>query len=292
MYSKKARFFFPSFTITIAILVLVLILIACTDKGAAILHKKSFVLNDTGITWGGDYPKGINPDCTATIRSDLLAKSEKILGKFIDQQDCQSGLDRLAGNDKDGKAGFVYKKINAKGEFLSSSAKTWACVLDENSGLVWEVKEQGDGQFGNRGLHDADDRFTWYNTRPAVNGGSIGSWNAQADQCTGYTGGQPTTYCNIEEFVSRTNAFGLCNFRDWRVPRREELESLVNFGRTVPAIDERYFPNAQNDFYWTYSPVAGKNETAWGVNFQFGYAGPLRRDNARYVRLVRTWGGG
>lgn len=239
-------------------------------------------LNDTGITWGGDYPKDINDDCSADINVEQLLDGDVIEGDILLAQDCTHGRDAESG-------GFMYRKLNFKGEFLEADAESWACVLDEVSGLLWEVKQEADGEYGNRGLSDADDLFTWYNSRPGANGGSVGDWNARFNQCTGYAEGQPMTYCNIEEFVSRINTFGLCGRKGWRVPSRQELESLVDFGRTMPAINTDFFPNTKNNFYWSYAPVVGQKESAWGVSFQFGYSGPLKRDNGRNVRLVRSW---
>lgn len=240
-------------------------------------------LNDTGITWGADYPRGINGDCSATIDKERLPVGETIAGDILSQQDCKHGRD--AGD----AAGFAYRKIDAKGELLPADAESWQCVLDETTGLAWEIKQPGDGVYGNRGRHDADDLFTWYNPNKGTNGGAIGDWNSRYAQCTGYVEGQPATYCNIEEFVSRTNRRGLCGFNDWRLPKLAELASLVNFGRKAPAVDTAYFPSTKDGFYWSHSPDAKLEQRAWAVNFQFGYSAPMPRSNGRHVRLVRDW---
>lgn len=245
-------------------------------------------LNDTGIIWGADYPRGVNDDCSASVTPERRAGGGTNEGDILNQQDCKHGRDVTAGDDADGAAGFVFRKIGDKGELLPADAQTWHCVLDEITGLAWEVKQPGDGVYGNRGLHDADDVFTWYNPNKSANGGAIGDWNRRYAQCTGYVEGQPTTYCNIEEFVSRVNRRGFCGFNDWRLPTLTELASLVNFGRTSPAVDTAYFPNTKG-FYWSHSPDAKLEERAWAVNFQFGYSAPMPRDNGHHVRLVRDW---
>lgn len=249
-------------------------------------------LNDTGITWGADYPRGVNDDCSAKVHRENLPEGETVEGDILAQQDCKYGRDVSAADDADGAAGFVYRKIDANGETLPADAQTWRCVLDEVTGLAWEVKLAGDGVYGNQGLHDADDVFTWYNPNKRTNGGAIGDWNRHFDQCTGYVEDRPQTYCNIEEFVSRVNHQGLCGFHDWRVPTLPELASLVHFGRAAPAVDTAYFPGTKNGFYWSHSPDARLEQTAWAVNFQFGYSAPMPRDNGRLVRLVRDWNGG
>ncbi|MBB3063574.1 DUF1566 domain-containing protein [Microbulbifer rhizosphaerae] len=249
-------------------------------------------LNDTGITWSAGYPRGVNDDCNAAVDPESPPEKAVIQGDILSQQDCKHGRDVSDGNDANGAAGFIFRKIGEKGQVLSADAQTWHCVLDEITGLAWEIKQPGDGVYGNRGLHDADDVYTWYNPKRGINGGAIGDWNSRYAQCTGYVEGQPTTYCNIEEFVSRINRQGLCGFNDWRVPTLTELATLVNFGRSSPAVDTAYFPNAKGGFYWSHSPDAKLEERAWAVNFQFGYSAPMPRNNGRHVRLVREWNTG
>lgn len=266
--------------------VLLAVIQGCAEQDIEIPRGQ---LNDTGITWGANYPRGVNDDCSATIDGEWLAEGETVEGNILPQQDCTHGRDVTAIDDRDGAAGFVYWKIGRDGKVLRAGAKDWDCVLDGITGLLWEVKTAPDGVYGNQGLHDGDDVFTWYNSNERINGGAIGDWNSHYDQCSGYTARQPTTYCNIEEFVGRVNKQGLCGFNDWRVPTLPELATLVNFGRASPAIDTAYFPNTKDGFYWSLSPDAQSVKMAWAVNFQFGYSGAMPRDNGRYVRLVRDW---
>ncbi|QIL91415.1 DUF1566 domain-containing protein [Microbulbifer sp. SH-1] len=274
----------------IALALAITCLNGCSESGRE--SSPQARLNDTGITWGANYPRGVNSDCTAIIDFERLPDGESVAGDILSQQDCNQGRDTATGKSADGTTGFAYRKIGAAGEPLPADAQSWHCVLDEISGLAWEVKQPGDGVYGNRGRHDADDVFTWYNPDKNANGGAIGDWNSRYAQCTGYIEGQPATYCNIEEFVSRTNRRGLCGFNDWRVPTMDELSGLVNFGRSAPAIDTTYFPNTKDGFYWSHSPDAGLQQRAWAVNFQFGYSAPMPRDNGRHIRLVRDWAGG
>jgi len=137
-------------------------------------------------------------------------------------------------------------------------------------------------------LHFYGDRFTWYDSNKKSNGGHIGSWNHKGKHCFGYTEGKPRTYCHTEQFVSRVNKQSLCGFNDWRLPSREELTSLVNFGATGPSIDTQYFPQVQRDFYWSASAAAGKKNQAWTISFEYGFTAPMLRTDTRFVRLVRA----
>lgn len=275
-----------------------LFLTACSDKSDAPATQQAPPepelpasypeLNDTGITFGADYPKDINPDCNAEINQDQLEEGENFEGDILPMQDCTHGRDATSNEDADGVAGFAYRKLNYLGEAMATNEGHGDCVLDKITGLIWEVKQPADGVYGNRGLHDADDLFTWYNSNTTQNGGAVGDWNSRFNQCTGYMENQPATYCNIEEFASRVNQQGLCGFNDWRVPTKQELESLVNFGRTSPAIENNFFPNTQNQFYWSHSATAGLQQTAWAVSFEFGFSAPMPRTNGHHVRLVRN----
>ena len=245
------------------------------------VHAENFSkteLNDTGINWSGNHPTGNNQDCNK-LNTDKNNTS--------DMQDCSQGRDVNFPNDTDGLAGFAYQKISASGEPLSANAKEWHCVLDTVSGLMWESKSKSDGIIGSSGLSDSDDQFTWYSSQSKNNGGKIGNWNRSGKDCSGYIEGKPVSFCHTEQFTSRVNKQGLCGYSDWKIPTRTQLTSLINFGRTEPSIDPHYFPNTNDGFYWSATPVVNRMNDAWAQNFQFGFASPMRRTDKLYVRLVR-----
>lgn len=197
-------------------------------------------LNDTGITWGGSYPSGNNANCS---------------GEEIGAQDCSHGRDFTHNDDSDGHAGFSFTKLDADGVPLANQAADyattpWACVHDNVTGFVWEVKT-ADG-----GLHDQYDRYNWYNTDPATNGGADGYYDP-GDTCEGYIVGQPSTYCNTQAYTARVNGAGWCGKSDWRMPTRKELLGIVSFDRVSPAIDTAYFPNTRpSSVVWSGSSYA------------------------------------
>ena len=234
------------------------------------------ILNDTGIVWGGkgdDYeglddpseynPYGNNIDCSSNISAP---------------QDCHQGRDATANDDSDGRASFSFTKLDSNGNTLNSDATTWSCVLDNVTGLVWEVKTD-DG-----GLHDKDDKYSWYNTDPYTNGGSEGYAN-NSTICYGYDSSNPATYCNTEAFSSRVNSNSLCGYSNWRLPSKEEVYSIVDYGSYSPAIDISYFPNS-SDRVWTSSPIPGESYDLWYVSLANGINGPAKYDTTLSIRLV------
>lgn len=231
-------------------------------------------LNDTGITRAGDYPTGNNVDCTIT-------------GTNNSPQDCNTGRDVTHPDPTDGHAGFSFTKLDDNGTPIANQADDyattpWACVQDNVTGLVWEVKTD-DG-----GLHNKDDRYNWYNTNSATNGGADGSADDDGAICSGYNVADSSTYCNTQAFAARVNTQSLCGQTDWRVPDINELHSIVHQGKVNPAIDTNYFPNTVSDVgFWSSSPYASNSVDAWRLVSSNGLDGYSYRSNDGYVRLVR-----
>ncbi len=73
----------------------------------------------------------------------------------------------------------------------------------------------------------------------------------------------------------------------WRVPNINELRSIVELQCYNPAINLTIFPNTVSSYYWSSSPHASNNGSAWGVSFSNGDALSGHKSNSRYVRLVR-----
>ncbi|MDH5547047.1 MAG: DUF1566 domain-containing protein [Gammaproteobacteria bacterium] len=81
-------------------------------------------LNDTGLVSCSD---GVNfVSCPQTLYPG---------------QDAEYGRDaNSTRNDNDGYAGFSFTKLDQNGNALAATATSWACVRDNTTGLVWEVK--------------------------------------------------------------------------------------------------------------------------------------------------------
>jgi len=242
-----------------------------------------FALNDTGITWSGTYP----PDRNNTTCVSNLPDGDNV----FKAQDCSHGRDVTHHDDSDGHAGFSYTKLDSNGGALTDqnadyATTPWACVKDNVTGLIWEVKTD-DG-----GLHDKDDTYTWYNTDPNSNGGGRGDANYSGTTCHGYNSSDSSTFCNTEAYVNRVNAAGWCGYSDWRMPTLHELESIVDYNRYSPSIDTDYFPdnNGSNHVWWLIwsgSPLSGFTSYKWSLAFSTGYSNIGYCDDSLAVRLVR-----
>jgi len=208
-------------------------------------------LNDTGITVSVQTAGTVNTSC---------------IGNDTEVQDCTVGRDAQANilNKKgSGTAGFDFTKLNADGVALAKDAIDWSCVKDNQTGLIWEVKKDSE-------LHTKQDVYNWY-ASDVNNTGPYGLENNEEAQCFGYDANQSDSYCNTQAYVARVNAAKLCGAENWRLPKRDELINLVDYGQVnAPAIDITYFPNTQNQAYWSDSLSVRTTHHIWSVNFTQG----------------------
>ena len=215
-------------------------------------------LNDTGIT-----------TCSNGTTNGLTCPQTGFEG-----QDGEFGRDVTHNDDSDGHAGFSFTKLDASGNSLAASATEWSCVQDNVTGLIWEVKTTDSG------LRDSNNTYTWYNPESATNGGSVGTPNGGV--CTG-------SDCDTHGFVQAVNATGFAGHTDWRLPNKNELESIVERRCWSPAINAGVFPNTPSSRFWSSSPDAYYTYLAWSVDFGRGDVGWGNKGvSARQVRLVRA----
>lgn len=76
-------------------------------------------------------------------------------------------------------------------------------------------------------------------------------------------------------------------FRDWRLPNVKELKSLVERACTSPAINTRLLNADPAGWVWTSTPDANSPESAWFVDFNYGYDVTNFKSFSYGVRLVR-----
>ena len=188
-----------------------------------------------------------------------------------------------------------YTKLDARGNELPKSAKYWTCVLDNRSGLIWEVKTD-DG-----GARDKDNKYRWGGK--GVSDVALGKYRDNNKRSESRWTGSGKRYGDWNKLVDDANSEQLCGFSDWRVPDLYQLASLVrcrggsyrNLDKGCsgsyqrPTIDTQYFPNTRPYGYWSASPDASYSVNAWRLYFGSGYDSYNDyRDDNHHVRLVRS----
>lgn len=166
-------------------------------------------------------------------------------------------------------------------------------ISDANSGLMWEKK----GRDG--GMHDWGITFSWENAF-AVH------LNRMNNMCDGFEGSPALlTPCDSDaDCIGIGNQkCGHAGYRDWRIPNRTELQTLVNMGRRNPSTPE-IFDNPScvsnctvltcsctpNNKYWTSTTYAVGPVQAWYVIFADGDVNYDPKTNSARVRAVRAGG--
>lgn len=245
------------------------LMVGCCLTAAAVTgYSQTRPLNDTGIDFCGEAASGNNKPCLGTEPSG----QDFHYGR--DAQAAAGTLTKIGGGGK----GFDFTALNASGQPTtpSSGIIPHACVRDNVTGLIWEVKTD-DG-----GFRDKDWTYTWYDSVNNYDGtaGSVGTNSTCNNTLSGQT-------CNTQNYVAAVQAMALCGYSDWRMPTLFELHNLVDRGRTNPSIDPTYFPNTSASYYWSASPVADNGTAALLVNFMYGHDDRDARTRDRAVRLVR-----
>ncbi|MFK5986389.1 MAG: DUF1566 domain-containing protein [Pseudomonadota bacterium] len=93
--------------------------------------------------------------------------------------------------------------------------------------------------------------------------------------------------CDTESYVTKMNEINLCGYDNWRLPSREELRSIVDYGFSLPAIDKDYFPNSISSAYWTSSRYVNNDFRVWVVDFEHGGDNTHEKHRTLPIRLVR-----
>lgn len=233
------------------------------------------VLNDTGVTrYGND------------ARSDLSTEPSSYPGQDArrgrDASALLSGLRKVGGGSK----GFDFTKIANNGSVLpnsavlGASATDWGCTYDNVTGLMWEIKVNNPALLRHMGH-----TFTWYDSNPSTNGGQAGT-SSGGGNCLA------AGRCDTEKFVQDVNSAGLCGHNDWRLPRTNELLSIVDYGVSdsgAPTVDTAYFPNIPTSAsFWSGSADARDATSAWLVGFYSAVVGKWRKSAGEHVRVVRV----
>jgi hypothetical protein len=116
------------------------------------------------------------------------------------------------------------------------------------------------------------------------------AWGQTGANCSG----SPTasTWAQALAAAQTANANTHKGYTDWRLPNKNELESLVKIDAGSPAIDITAFPNTpasgNPSVFWSSTNYAPGPAVAWNVVFFNGSAGAYNKTSPFSVRLVRS----
>ncbi|NJO16813.1 MAG: DUF1566 domain-containing protein [Thioploca sp.] len=119
----------------------------------------------------------------------------------------------------------------------------------------------------------------------------IGTDNSSSD-ADGTIGDGMVYWQTALNFVTNLNATPAnCGVTqtDWRLPNLKELQSLIDYGQSNPALPSGHpFSGVQSDHYWSATTVASSSTSlAWGVNLGYGSVVTNDKTGPYYVWPVR-----
>ena len=170
------------------------------------------------------------------------------------------------------------------GAALSYTDNGDGTITDNNTGLMWEKKDDSGG------IHGQDNTYTWGMTAaPYTMNGTM-----------------------VTEFLAALNRPPcFANHCDWRIPNVRELQSIVDYEVAFPGpVVDAAFHNAAGclgctdvtrascscthsnsgggqDYYWSSTTTRTDQQGAWTTEFSFGTVGNNLKSDTLYVRAVR-----
>lgn len=144
----------------------------------------------------------------------------------------------------------AFSKIANSGRELPAAALLgeregdWACLRDNRTGLVWEIKTVVGG------LRDHRWTYTPFDSDASTNGGYPGYKDKTSGDCLRESMAESS--CNTEAYIHAVRESGLCGSSDWRLPTVGELVAVAAQTSTEPpAATSRLIPNTLSGWYWT-----------------------------------------
>lgn len=100
------------------------------------------------------------------------------------------------------------------------------------------------------------------------------------------------TGCNFGQMTDWSSAVYWCNnltfagSSDWRLPNAKELQTIVDYSKSYPPIDETFFPNTVDNLYWTSTTNDYLGSQAWATKFDLGLTFAYGKTTKLYLRAV------
>lgn len=178
--------------------------------------------------------------------------------------------------------------VSGHGPALSYTDNLDGTFTDDNTGLMWEIKDDAGG------IHDKDTTYTWTDTCDGFDVVELSDPDGTLFTVFLDTLNTTCDGAGVTDCVDDSVCGGVCGFagyQDWRIPNVKELQSIVDYTRFNPS---SMLPGlTRTDFYWSATTVAFNTPFAWIVSFGAGgvdgggNVNLSNKCNNGYVRAVR-----
>jgi uncharacterized repeat protein (TIGR01451 family) len=235
--------------------------------------------------WTGDpcdatttAPNQTGGTCTVTLNEDTELTAVFGLDADLDGDDVWDSQDNCplipntaqTDTDKDGRGDACEVKLPDTGQ-----EQDLAAAFGEDSDYTInppDLADNGDGTVTDRNTH-----LVWQKE----DDGLLHNWFEATGTEDAYNPRGATDVCG-----SSTTG----GHHDWRLPSKQELVSLLNLGRSNPALDTTLFPTTGSQAYWTatsYPTDISPLTSAWVVDNANGQTGVADKGLRSRVRCVR-----
>ncbi len=97
----------------------------------------------------------------------------------------------------------------------------------------------------------------------------------------------PDTYI-WQDALAYCEGSNLAGYGDWRLPNRNELQSIVDYSRNGPSVNTAFFPGTATSDFWSSTTYVGNKRYVWAQSFNNGNQGNVIKSDSHYVRSVRS----
>jgi len=178
-------------------------------------------------------------------------------------------------------------------------------ISDLKTGLMWEKKVARDNSADAANLHDADNLYRWKGICSITLSDCQTDADCSATETCDAADGQGTNFTAFQ-WVQQLNNAAFAGYSDWRVPARNEIESILDLAQTTPPLVGPAFEGAScgsscTDLTapacsctasmfdtWSSEASAAQPAQAWHVDFYGGYVATNLKTALGSVRAVRT----
>lgn len=224
-----------------------------------------------------------SPGCKP-VANNLTICNDNLNACLDDLSTCEAECQICPGDGYDDPDAFG---VSGHGPALSYTDYGNGTFSDNNTGLMWEKKDDAGG------IHDKDNTYTWTDTGDGNNTNPDGTLftvflHSLNNTCNG--DGIDPCITDAECVGIGNEECGFAGYQDWRIPNAKELQSIVDYSVANPASSVPGLTPAVN--FWSSTTDAtpgagGQLVGAFFVAFNTGAVIDISKFNSYRGRAVR-----
>ncbi len=195
-------------------------------------------------------------------------------------------------NANPGAAGGLWTSTPGVG---TSSTNAWFVDLSGIGFVTGAGKENKKGVLCVRNRQNASDSFSLYSDHTVKDENTGLIWTTSTIDFNGNGNIDEGDQVNWQTALAKAAQYSVDDYTDWRLPNRNELQTILDYSRKLPAVKSFFVsstPNTDGSYYWSSTTIASTPNKAWSTNLGQGGVSEARgkADDTKkcYVRLVRS----